>query len=88
MSTINVKKIKIYNGRLYAHGRFMHAYVGAHSQKHAIELVKQAGYDINQNEMNVYWSKGCWGVRMDGIEPQVGVWIAEDKFDSPVKRVI
>jgi hypothetical protein len=83
-----MKNIKIFNGRVYKSGRFLHAYVGSHSQKHAIELVKQAGYGMTQSEINTYWSKGCWGKSMDGIEPQVGVWIREDTFDAKVERIV
>ena len=85
-----MKKIKLFNGRVFK-GHFSHAYVGAYSQKHAIELVKKCSYDMSQHEMNEYWSKGRWANLMDNIEPQVGVWIHEDNFNSPatpVKRLI
>jgi len=84
-----MKKIKIFNGRLYGNGKMHHGYVGAYSVKHVVELCQQAGYsNVTIGEINVYWSKGCWGNPMAGIEPQVGVWVQEDRFQSPVKRLI
>jgi len=81
-----MKKIKIFNGRWEnCNG---HAYVGAYTQKHVVELCKQAGYSsMTIGELQIYWSKGCWGTPMVGIEPQVGVWLQE-QWDSPVKRLI
>jgi hypothetical protein len=82
-----MKKIKIFNGR-WKDCR-AHAYVGAYTQKHAIELLQQAGHtSMSQSEMSIYWSKGCWGTAMDGIKPQVGVWVREGHYGSPVKRLI
>jgi hypothetical protein len=81
-----MKKIKILNGRWQ--NCLGHAYVGCYSYKQAIELLKQAGYQfITMSEINVYWSKGCWGNAMNGIEPQIGVWFQSER-DSPVKRLI
>lgn len=81
------KKIKLFNGR-WATYMGDHGYVGAYSQKHAIELCIQAGYtNMSLCELRTYWSKGCWGRDMDGIEHQVGVWIKKT-FNSPVERLI
>lgn len=82
-----MKKIKIFNGRWGIHG---HAYVGAYTQNHAVELLNKV-HDgqglMTLSELNNYWSKGCWGNSMDGIEPQVGVWV-QDKWDDKVRRVV
>jgi hypothetical protein len=81
-----MKKIKILNGRWK--DCCGSAYVGCYTYKQAIELLKQAGYEaITMSEINVYWSKGCWGNAMAGIEPQIGVWI-QSGWNSPVKRLI
>ena len=81
------KKIKLFNGRwMKCIGD--HGYIGAYSQKHAVELCIQAGYiNMSLRELRVYWSKGCWGNPMNGVEPQVGVWVQETRHD-PVKRII
>lgn len=80
-----MKKIKILNGR-WQDGKG-HAYVGCYSYKHAIELLQQAGCRCSMSEINNYWHKGCWGIDMNGIEPQLGVWLRED-YGTPVKRLI
>ena len=84
-----MKKVKIFNGRWRHNG---HAYVGAYSQQHAIDLLNKVndgnGWRMTLSELQKYWSKGCWGNAMIGIEPEVGVWIQEDRFKSPVKRLI
>ena len=81
-----MKKIKIFNGRW---GTIGHAYVGALSQKHAVELLNRIpGYgSMTLSELQNYWSKGCWGNAMNGIDPQVGVWVQE-KWNDLVKRII
>ena len=75
------KKLKIWNGR--GHIPNQHLYVCAYTKKHLIEIVNEAlnkslgttDYKyISMHEVNTYWSAGCWGVKMDGIEPEVGVW--------------
>jgi hypothetical protein len=90
-----MKTIKLFNGRW--HDRFdpilrksidSHAYVGAFSKKQAVELCIQAGHKLmTMNELNVYWSHNCWGNSMNGIEPQVGVWVKRFP-NEPVKRII
>ena len=83
---LQMKKIKIFNGRWGTTG---HAYVGAHTQKHAVELLNGIpghGF-MTIHELQIYWSKGCWGNAMAGIEVQVGVWV-QDKWNDPVKRLV
>jgi hypothetical protein len=82
-----MKTIKKFNGNW---GTNSHAYVGAYSQKHAVELLNKAsdcrGY-MTISQLQKYWSKNCWGNAMNGIEPQIGVWI-QDAWNGPVKKVI
>jgi len=91
-----MKKVKLFNGKCYndhsknGNRRYSHAYIGAYTQKHAVELMQQAGHvRMTLSELNLYWSKGCWGKAMNGIEPQIGVWIQEKEFsNNPPKRLI
>ena len=67
-----MKTLKIWNGR--GHGKYdkYHIYVAAYSSKQACEIIGIAcelGYPISTTEINVYYSKGCWGNAMSGIEP-------------------
>ena len=64
-----------------------HVYVCAHSVAEAIRIVNEAvGWDvITRNEVNVYWSHGCWGNTMDGIEPELGVWGTQGPNQAPVR---
>lgn len=82
-----MKKIKIFNGSWGGTG---HAYVGAYTQKQAVELLNKVPDGqgrMTLRELTIYWHKNCWGNAMNGIEPQVGVWI-QDGFNSPVRKVI
>ncbi len=90
-----MKKIKIFNGTCRAKcdpitrkRTECHFYVGAYSERHAVELCIQAGEKgMSLSELRTYWSKGCWGDAMNGIEPQIGVWSVEG-WNKPVKRLI
>jgi len=74
------KKLRIWNGRGWDRGQSL--YVCAHSIAHAIRLcseaaTKQRGFEwepVTPYEIKEYWSEGCWGRAMDGIEPEIGVW--------------
>lgn len=69
-----------------------HLYVAGYSLADAVRLVNEAyrrlnGHtdrpDINpisEHFARVYWNKGCWGVKMDGIVPERGVWWMEQDF--------
>lgn len=82
------KKLKIWNGPDWKHTG--HIYVAAYSKKQALELVcKAAGWDgaCTMHEINVYWSPNCWGTKMDGITPEVGVWHVADDTKNKAKPV-
>ncbi len=71
------KKVKVWNGTEALRGsrEYLSVYVGAHSVKHALELLDQAGFSyMGPTHLKNYFSP-TWGRPMDGIEPQVGVWV-------------
>lgn len=84
-----MKKIQLFNGRccnkLSLNGKlYQHAYVGAFSEKHAVELLQQAGYlSMTIGTLRKYWCKGLWGSSMQNIEPQIGVWAIPKILSKP-----
>ena len=84
------RKLIIANGRgdFGYHGLDGHLYVCAESKAEAVRLLIQAGHvRMNIREFNEYWSKGCWGVKMEGITPEKGVWFVphNKELDSTFK---
>lgn len=87
-------QLKIWNGR--AHGKYAaggnrhHVYVAAYSAKQAAELVGQACETpcVSVHEINVYYSKGCWGDSMDGIVPTEPCVYLKKEYDGKPFRVI
>ena len=76
------KKLKVWNGR--GRGRGEHLYVCATSRKHCVELVRSTGHVLmSLSELDVYWSAGCWGTPMAGVEPEIGVWVTRDRQGGP-----
>ena len=88
---MKTKLVKLFNGRVIGRGRLHdreHFYVGATSIADVVRLVKAAGdYVCNPREVNIYWSKGCWGNAMDGISPERGVWWQES-WEHHVRRLV
>lgn len=99
------RKLNIWNGRfitrpkndvdveLYNKHRSIHGYVCAYSRADAARVIEEyLGYKPLgiDNEIKVYWSDGCWGRTMDGIEPERGLWICfgEHSQDRVLKRVV
>ena len=73
------RKIKVWNGQECLKGtrEYLSVYVGAHSVKHALELLEQAGLSyIGTSHFRSHWSP-CWGYLMQEHvpEPEVGVWV-------------
>jgi hypothetical protein len=86
------KKIKISNGGIgdiTINGKRYdgcHAYVGAYSQQQAVDLVSSIGArNMTLSCYRTYWRKGCWGAAMEGIEPEVGVWVTTGYKEKPIK---
>jgi hypothetical protein len=72
---------------LIANGRGDYGYKGldgrlfvcAASKADAVRLLVQAGHErMNAREFNEYWSKGCWGVSMEGVARERGVWFTPE----------
>ena len=78
------KKIIIMNGRFIKGG---HVYIGAHSKADAVRmLTAYIGYDCGWfNEVNNYFSIGCWGNAMQGIKEERGIWVQEKDAKTPVR---
>lgn len=88
-----MKKLKLFNGRDWE-CRGGHLYVAAYSVKDAAELSSAAYRKINGledrtdiaattiSEVNVYWSKGCWGNDMNSITPERGVWWVKKSYGA------
>lgn len=82
------KELKLFNGG--ADGRGAHYYIAAYSVRDAARLMTAADrklhggkyeitdLDISRNvrEINTYFSKNCWGNKMDGVVPERGIWYA------------
>jgi hypothetical protein len=87
-----MKKLKLFNGR--GHGQKYqkgHFYVAAYSQKQAAELVgKASGYNfpVGISEITQYYSKGCWGTPMDGIEANEPCVYGSKKWGDKPERIV
>jgi hypothetical protein len=86
-----MRKLKKFNGGQIYTADFRKAwfYVGAYSQKHVIELMKEGtGYELNQSTVRDYWNKDAWGDNMKGIElTEPCVYVAE-KNDETIRRLL
>ncbi len=73
-----MRKVKIWNGNHVMRGSrdYIQVYIGAHSRKHALELMDQAGFSyMGEHHFKNFFSP-CWGTPMEGVEPEIGVWTA------------
>lgn len=77
-------KLKIWNGRGDHRHMPGHFYACATTKKEVVELITQAGYypRMTVKELNTYWADGCWGVAMEGITPEKGVWFVPKKEEN------
>jgi hypothetical protein len=88
--------LKLFNGRSQGHKYPRHhVYVAAKSMAEAARLVSMAFFDgrdnlVSVHEINIYYSKGSWGNKMDGIEPlEPCVYLCDEtKFENKPFRVI
>jgi hypothetical protein len=73
-----------------------HLYICAYSKADAARLINQFnGYEGDNarnynSELTVYFSAGCWGIVMDGIERERGLWVTPDAYgvDKTPVRII
>ena len=81
-----MKQIKLFNGRFLGTA---HIFIGAYSQADAARILEQAGGGSRGclNEIEVYFSKGCWGNSMKGITPERGAWVQKNYREKPVRVV-
>jgi len=94
------KKLKIWNGRGWGRANYgknyeklptpisqwcERIYICATSKAEALRICEAVGHPISMHEINEYWSAGCWGNSMDGIEPEVGLWGTQDYSSKPVR---
>jgi hypothetical protein len=85
-----IKALKIFNGRGHGIYEKHRLYVAAYSVAECVRIINESCEShINANEINIYYSKGCWGNPMDGIiatEPcvYVGDIIGDN---NPVKKI-
>lgn len=64
---------------------YHHAYVAAKSRADARRVIAEyCGHAPGDHELKTYWSP-CWGVSMDGITPERGLWL--DMGQGPVRVV-
>lgn len=85
------KELKIWNGR--GHGAYIGwtIYVAAYSIKQAAEIVGIASglrFPVGVNEIREYYSKGLWGIHMEGVVPTepcayVGKNFGKESNDKP-----
>ena len=77
-----MKTLQIFNGRGQSYvakngvwTKTEHIYICAWSKLDAVRVMHEAGFKhFTINELNIYYSPGCWGVRMEGVTPERGVW--------------
>lgn len=90
-TTLKEKKLKIWNGRGYAgfyNGKRLeieHFYVCAKTQKQAIELCAKMGYTLTPREIREYWNPECWGIFMQNITPEIGLWVEMKGKPNPIR---
>lgn len=90
------KGLKIWNGRgwnyhkrEYGRGAVEHWYGCAKSGAQMIRLIQhyqQTDYHFKRTELRDYSSEGCWGNKMEGIEPEVGLWV--ERPSGKIERVV
>lgn len=97
-----MKTLKIWNGRGY-HARGDHIYIAAYSRADAARLYCEGEAKVRgitrpdfidkrslgqaNREIKEYFADGCWGIHMDGITPERGLWYSEKDY-APIKRII
>lgn len=86
------KTLKLWNGRWYPF-RGQTVYVAAYSRADAVRLLNTVpdGRGITDFEIKTYWSGGsencCWGTAMEGIQPERGAWLVQQRGEAP-KRLV
>ena len=72
----------------------VHVYICAYSKADAARLINQFnGYegDRAQNynsELTNYFSAGCWGIYMEGVKQERGLWLSTDEYECKHKTPV
>jgi len=89
------RQLKLFNGR--AHGVFPSirsgqniVFIAAWSVEDLRSLCEEAGLNVPSTyEIKHYWNKGIWGMLMDCVAIERGIWIVKDAFSKePVREKI
>ena len=82
------RKLLLFNGRIMLpKGIQGHGYIAAYSVADAARVLDEVvGGRGSLTEIKVYWSHGCWGNAMDGITPERGLWVHDEKSNSKPSR--
>ncbi len=96
------RTLKIWNGRAYCcykHGDpewegisnngSATIFAAAYSRADLRRMIEQySGVDPGDTEIKVYWCEGSWGMRIEGITPERGLWLKTDCTDKPPVRLV
>lgn len=92
---LNTSKLKQFipiddSDRNARYNRDVHMFIAAYSVADAVRLINEFnGYEGNHSsEIKEYFSKNCWGNRMEGITPERGIWVTEGYKIKPPVRII
>lgn len=50
-------------------------------------LFEYSGVSASNNEIRDYWSEGSWGLAMEGIEVERGLWLKDGYGDEKPVRI-
>lgn len=83
------KALKLWNGRAGRVSRLIgvdsyrscHMFVAAYSMADALRMLDElmdGRSDVTAHEIKEYWSANAWGIHMDGITPERGIWLRNE----------
>ena len=73
---------------MLSQGKQGHGYIAAYSVADAIRVLDEyVGGRGNSTEIRKYWAHDCWGNPMDGITPERGLWVSEDRWGVKPTRI-
>lgn len=93
------RKLKLWNGRAYCchnpqDGNWRDVspysatiYAAAYSRADLRRLIEAyCGRDPGDREIKEFWSAGCWGRHMEGVNPERGLWLrANGPNSQPIR---
>lgn len=81
------KKIKIANGGGLFLSKTISLYAGytsVNQLRQMFDSIPQM-HPLTQGEFYGWWSRDCWGDNMDGVEPQIGLWVELKWSETPLR---